>query len=169
MNSSIDADLIDNRSASPDEMYLKAFFGRRSEYYLERYKMYRSGDKFTFNISPFLAGGVWFFYRKLWREGLLLLLFLFVTGMAEALLYDMLSVTEGTQNVINLASGFLFGTLWGFAGNYLYMRRADIKVKEVLASTSDENERQRLLAAKGGITLIPFIVIILGILLLTLL
>ncbi|MFY8037943.1 MAG: hypothetical protein ACOVMQ_12280, partial [Cyclobacteriaceae bacterium] len=47
----------------------------------------------------------------------------------------------------------------GFIGNNLYLKKADRIIHRILASTSDENERTRLLKKKGGTSWSPFILI----------
>ena len=61
-----------------DEKYLIAYFGKQSEYYLEKYKSYKSGDKYSFSVWAFLVGVLWFLYRKLWLEAHVIILIYFI-------------------------------------------------------------------------------------------
>ena len=61
-----------------DDKYLIAYSGKQSEYYLEKYKSYKSGDKFSFSAWAFLVGVLWFLYRKLWFEALVIILIYFI-------------------------------------------------------------------------------------------
>ncbi|ELR72028.1 hypothetical protein C900_02023 [Fulvivirga imtechensis AK7] len=156
-------DIIDipQEPSLPDDKYLQAYFGRQSGYYIEKFEAYTSGDKFSFNIAPFFIGFFWFFYRKLWLEGILIILFILVSGMIEGVIYDLFAVSEDTQTMIFYVSSFAFGVLWGFVGNYLYIRKADKNIKNVLMATDDEEERMYLLTKKGGVSLVPFIILLL--------
>lgn len=153
-------DIPEERSL-PDEKYLAAYFGRQSGYYIEKYQAYRSGDKFSFNIAPFFIGFFWFFYRKLWLEGILVVLFILVSGMIEGVLYELFTVSEDVQTMIFYISSFAFGALWGFLGNYFYIRKADKSINNILSATDNEIERMYLLTKKGGVSLVPFIILLL--------
>lgn len=49
------------------------FVGKRNEKYLERFKRLHNRRKFNFAAAFF--GGVWFGYRKMWLEGLAVMLY----------------------------------------------------------------------------------------------
>ncbi|UII33013.1 DUF2628 domain-containing protein [Fulvivirga ulvae] len=158
------SDVIDENylpeSTMPEERYLQAYFGKQANYYIERYKAYLSGNKFTFNIAPFFIGFIWFFYRKLWVEGAVIFFIIIASGFLEGLIYERFSVGESAQTIVFYVSSFVFGMLWAFAGNYFYLKRAEKSIHEILSATSDEDKRLELLATKGGVSLIPFIIIL---------
>lgn len=158
------SDVIDenylSESTMPDEKYLEAYFGKQTAYYTEKYRAYLDGDRFTFNIAPFFIGFIWFFYRKLWVEGAVIFIIIVASSFVEELIYDLFSVSASVQTTIFYVSSFAFGMLWAFSGNYLYLKRAEKSICEVLSSTNDEEQRLELLAKKGGVSLIPFIIIL---------
>lgn len=156
-------DIIDmpEEQSVPNERYLQAYFDRQSNYYIDKYREYTSGDKYSFNVAAFFFGFMWFFYRKLWIEGLLIILFVFGSGLIEGVVYDLFKISQNTQNIIFYVSSLVFGLLWGFLGNYLYMRKADKAINNVLVATDDEEQRMHLLSRKGGISLIPIILVLL--------
>lgn len=168
MNNLIDENYLPETSL-PDEKYLQAYFGTQAQYYTEKYRSYLLANKFTFNIAPFFIGFLWFFYRKLWIEGTVILIFTIVLGVVEGFVYDLFAVSESIQTTIFYVSSFAFGMLWGFTGNYFYLRRSEKSINDVLSTTSDEEERVGMLSKKGGVSLIPFIIILLFIILILLL
>jgi hypothetical protein len=133
------------------EKYLKAYFLIQSDYYFEKYKSYKSGDKIIFNVWPFLFGIFWFLYRKLWLEAfVILLLYLIIytlnTGIAE----------PDNEWLVNSLFNIIIATGLGFSGNYFYLKNAEKKVQSVLSTISDEKQRVRVLSKKGGVSLAPY-------------
>jgi len=57
-----------------EDKYLTAYFGKDSEYFIEKYNLYKSGYKFSFSAWPFFFGVHWFLYRKLWIEAIAVLI-----------------------------------------------------------------------------------------------
>lgn len=60
-----------------------AYIGKNAGRYIRKFAvMERFGKRFSVSLCAFLFGPIWFFYRKLWKEGLLFLLSLLVlTGI----------------------------------------------------------------------------------------
>lgn len=50
---------------------VRRFVEKRSDYYINRFKRY--GDKRNFNWAAFFFGPIWFAYRLMWKESLLVL------------------------------------------------------------------------------------------------
>ncbi|HEX5169904.1 MAG TPA: DUF2628 domain-containing protein [Cyclobacteriaceae bacterium] len=142
-----------------DERYLIAYFGRQSDYYLEKYKAYHQGDRTTFNIGPFLAGVFWFLYRKLYKQLIIVMIAIIVLGFIEVLLYDLFDIGDDTQNVFDFLLTWVFGGILGFLGNRLYFEQADKKINRILSETSDEDERIRNLTRAGGVSWTPFVLL----------
>ena len=115
-----------------EEKYLTAYFGRQHHYYLSKYLSYHSGDKFQFNADAFFVGIFWFLYRKLFVELLIIFSALIFISVAEELLYIAFAISEAVQNYIFYLSMPVFGTFWGFAGNYLYIKKQISKLQRYL-------------------------------------
>lgn len=58
---------------------IKEFIGKREEEYLDRFKRLKDGRKFNFAAAFF--GEFWFAYRKMWLEGLLVILYRFLMNL----------------------------------------------------------------------------------------
>jgi hypothetical protein len=142
-----------------NEKYLRAYFGRNADYYLEKYRAFYAGRRFTFNIAPFFMGGLWFLYRKLWSESIIIILFMILTGMLEQRLYPRFGVTAEQQTTIMLVSTVILGIVFGFVGNYCYLAQAEKTIHKIVSLTPDEAERVTFLSAIGGISWIPFALI----------
>jgi|GEM_PF-1921919 len=142
-----------------EKHYLEAFFGSQRGYYVETYDDFHKGKRFTFNIGSFFFGVFWMMYRKLFWEMLLGLMMLFGIGIVEGVVYILYDVQEPQQKAINLAVMITTGIMFGFAGNYLYMKHTDSKIHSILLSSDDEVTRLNMLKKKGGISFLPFIIL----------
>ncbi len=138
-----------------DERYLKIYFGRSSGYYLDMYLEYHQGNRYSFNASTWLGTILWFFYRKLYIELALVLFCFFASDTIIALILYFVGVTEDLIQATTTLYQIFFGILIGFLGNNLYLRKTDKDIHRILARTTDENERIRLLKKKGGHQLVP--------------
>ncbi|NOS91705.1 MAG: DUF2628 domain-containing protein [Cyclobacteriaceae bacterium] len=142
-----------------EERYLKIYFGRLSGYYLDMYREYHAGNRYPFNVSTWLGTILWFFYRKLYIELALVLFCFFTSDIIIALILYFVGVTEDLIQATTTLYQIFFGILIGFLGNNLYLRKTDKIIHRILARTTDENERIRLLKKKGDTSWSPFILI----------
>jgi hypothetical protein len=154
--------MIDN------EKYLAAFFGRQHDYYLEKYKYYHGGVKFTFNIGAFFGGILWFLYRKLFLHAFGIFLLFIIFSIIEGLIFDTLQVSSEFQKLEFLISNFLFATIFGFTGNYFYIKQAEKKITEIISGTESEDECINSLKKNGGVSWTAIIVVVFTIAFLTL-
>jgi len=140
----------------PDEKYLRCYFGHKSNYYVEIYKDYHSGNRFNVNIGAFFTGFFWFLYRKLYLHALVIFGSFFLLGILEQTIYETFWIGLEDQKIVYVIENCTIAFILGFTGNYFYIKKADREIQQVLSSTSDENERIRMLKRKGGISWIPF-------------
>ena len=142
-----------------DDKYLIAYFGKQSEYYLEKYKSYKSGDKFSFSAWAFLIGVLWFLYRKLWFESLVIILIYFIIERIGNAIFETQLFKSDNIMLAYLLIRFLLAITFGFVGNHLYLKNAEKKINKVLIRISNEDERIRTLTKKGGVSWAPYILI----------
>lgn len=144
-----------------DEKYLVAYFGRQPDYYLEMNQARLRGKKYQFNIGAFFCGVFWFLYRKLFKEALIIVLLLFVLGIVEETIYSSLSTSHEIQTAVFFLSTLVFGLIYGFVGNSIYLAKAEKVIAKVLSETKEEDLRINILSKKGGTSWSPFIIILL--------
>lgn len=151
-----------------EEKDLQTYFGKQPDYYLEKYKLFRAGEKYSFNTGAFLAGIFWFFYRKLWFEAIAFVFILIFLGIIENELLKLLSVQYDYQQIYFFFSNFIIGCIFGSIGNYLYFKKAEKDIKNLFSKNYNENERLQRLRKFGGTSWAPVILIfiIIGIILL---
>jgi hypothetical protein len=169
-------DIIDdqftNASSVQEEKYLIAYFDRQSDYYLEEYRSYHQGNKFTFNISSFFAGFFWFLYRKLYRQLFICIIVIVAIGFVEGMVLELFQVDEGLSTAFDRIFNIIFALGLGFTGNYFYIGQADKNIKAILSETDNEEERMARLKKVGGTSNVPYYVLavlVLGIIIFSLL
>lgn len=150
------------------------FVGPNSQYYIPRFmRMFKS--KISWNWAGFLFPYVWCFYRKMYKEGFLVLLTFITSYVASSPLYKFIisiesSLPQGftrtqllsalTENMSLIRSSTillaLFGSLisiairlfMGLFGNNLYKKHAISTIKQIEENNEDEAVS---FAKKGGI------------------
>jgi hypothetical protein len=134
-----------------NDTYLVAYFKRYPKYYIDRYKRYHHGEKFTFNIAPFFLGPFWLVYRKLYRETLLLLFFIIALAVVETFFFIYFNVSDKIYDAYESLTRIAFPLCSGFFANYFYFRRTDKNITKLLAKSENENERLALLKSHSGV------------------
>ena len=160
MSTVIDEQLHTTTDTGIPEHYLRAYFGPQANYYISKYRQYREGDRYTFNISCFLAGVFWLLYRKMFIHFVVVVAAMFASGVLEEalpMLFDVdYEVMQGFSMVMNIAFAIAFGAL----GNYFYLKKSESTILEVIGSISDEQQKLYTLTRKGGISYSPFYLLI---------
>lgn len=60
-----------------DQLY-SIYFANSRAYFLNKLREFKEGNRYTFNLPSFLLGGVYFFYRKMYKEGVILLILIYM-------------------------------------------------------------------------------------------
>ncbi|UYZ63744.1 DUF2628 domain-containing protein [Hymenobacter weizhouensis] len=137
-----------------EDEYVWTFFGPQAEYYLERWRLRQQGRRLTFNLAAFLAGLFWFAYRRMYLVFFCLLGFLLVESMAEEAVFGEPSTAS------TIAANLLFGSLYGFLGNNLYLWHAERKIRRLLALGLPKDELLVRLRRAGGTSWVPVLVML---------
>lgn len=143
-----------------EERYLIAFFDRQSDYYLEAYRQYQAGNKYSFNIGSFFLGLLWLLYRKLYVEAILIFGALIAFDFLQNFAYKFFEANHAFQIAFSTTANIGLAIGLGFGGTFLYLRNAERKITKILAQTDDEDERMRLLSAQGGISWTAVLVVL---------
>lgn len=160
-------------SDAPTEPELRAFVGANAPYYLRAW----NGTGRRFNFAAFFFGVAWLAYRKMY--GLTFLFVLLGLGLGaldglvlEKLAFEMDEKTFETRinpvwMAVWVASFLVLPVACGVCGNRWYLGHARGVIGNVRALRLDEKEHLTLLAARGGASLGPPLVL-LGLVLLAL-
>lgn len=144
-----------------------AFTGHSALYYLMQFfRMEKTGRKITFCFSAFLLGPVYFFYRKMWKQGIAM-------ALVQLVLYMPLALLVLQQYNPAVLGGVLTGAAWlepaAFACDILwcafkvfmglsavawYQKTAKRRIEDICARCPDEQDRARELALQGGTSIL---------------
>ena len=168
---------------SPDEKIedetvrdLAMYVGQNSVYYLPRFKSIdRESRTLSFNFAALLFGFLYYFYRKMYLIGVLLLVF-FIIGAIPSFLQarEMLPqiihkwnlgpeayvnhvAVAHYQSLVNVTGtiNFFIGLILSFCANRFYYSKALSDVKKIRMSRTepiDEREYAGKLSSKGGVS-----------------
>ncbi|MFN6943346.1 MAG: DUF2628 domain-containing protein [Cytophagaceae bacterium] len=133
------------------EEYLRAYFGKKSDYYLDKWNEYKNGKIISFKPYAFLFGLFWLLHRKMYKIALIVALVILVEGIIEDyLLTDIINIEEDYGKIIDLFTMFTFGAFFGMFGNYLYMKSSEQKIKRILSEELTKEETILKLEKSGG-------------------
>ena len=130
------------------------FTGRSALYYLMQFfRMEKTGKKITLCFSAFLLGPIYFFYRKMWKQGIVL-------ALVQLVLYTPLALLVLQQYNPAVLGGMLTGAAWlepaafkvfmGLSAVAWYQKTAKRRIEGIYARYPDEQDRARELAQQGG-------------------
>ena len=111
---------------------VKSLIGEKQEYYVPKFSMLKQlGKKASWNWCAFLLTPAWFFYRKMYVYGLVMILF---------------NITVG--NLLNGVVTIAVSAVLGVFGNYIYM---DYLEKQSLQMKSmPDTVKETFIREKGG-------------------
>ncbi len=115
--------------------YLRAFFQKNSDYYIDKWHKFNTGQKVGFKSYALLFGMFWVFYRKMYWEGFVLTIVLLIEGLLEtSILGPPETRSADSQKMANALGTIILVLFIGFIGNSLYMRSAKRKISRILAN-----------------------------------
>lgn len=147
------------------EKYVK-FVKKNPVYYVANFFGFsKNKNKMSFNISAFLFPEYYFFYRKMFGIGALMLILATILEIPSMIIYFL----NGAISEINLPSFFVnnaqaFQTLeyvctfirliieiiCGCFGNYFYFKKAKTTIEKVENMDISDEEKNELISRKGG-------------------
>ncbi len=147
------------------EKYVK-FVKKNPVYYLANFfNMHKRGSKGSYNISAFLFPEYFFFYRKMYVVGVIMLLLATVLEIPTMLLYlingelmnvSLPAVVANNQAFIEnlemyfLVIRFVLDVVCGIFGNYWYFKKAKKTISQVEEMDITDEEKNEIITQKGG-------------------
>jgi len=132
----------------------KAFFTQESKYYADKLDQYEHGTKYSFNFWAGFLGLIWFCYRKLYVQAIVILLLTFVLAIVMTFVITFLTSDEKIitpfSNAIIWILSFL---ILGLVGNTLYIKKSKKVVEDFISKREIENINITMTAElreKGG-------------------
>lgn len=133
-----------------DQPLYEAFFEKDADYYVSQLDRLRSKKRLRFNTSCFELGWAWFFERKLYQTGSILLVFSLVfIPVAVLLLRPHFSILITSFIVLHFL--YLIRALFGIFATRPYLMKAQKVIGEIRSSGLSYEEMKLLAAKQGGI------------------
>lgn len=133
-----------------DQPLYEAFFEKDVDYYVAQLDRLRSKKRLRFNSSCFELGWAWFFERKLYQTGSILLVFSLVfIPVAVLLLRPYFNVP--TSSFIILLFLYLTRAVFGIFATRPYLMKAQKVIGEIRSSGLSYEEMKLSAAKQGGI------------------
>ena len=132
----------------------KAFFTEESKYYADKLDKYEKGTKYSFNFWAGFLGPVWFCYRKLYVQAIVLPLLNLVLYIITA--FMLLLIIPDEQIIAPFYKAFIWilsFVIFGFLGNSLYIKKSKKIVEDFISKNVIENITNSMtpeLREKGG-------------------
>lgn len=163
------------RELSPDDTLdgIKArdwasFLGNSSLSYLAQFlRMELLHRKVSVSLSAFFLGPIYFFYRKMWKEGVLFaLLDILVTLPTLLLLFAAAGSPLGTwvnADILNVLSSLCFFLNWAqmvvrsLFAFYWYKRTASRRIHEISEQLPEGQDRSDALVMRGGTSILAVV------------
>lgn len=132
-----------------DDELFEAYFKKGVGYYNSVLVDVKAGKKVIFGIFPFLLSIFWMLYRKMYLTAFVSLII--VTLFSEFLEYIVFNYfsnisTPGFTAIHNIA----IATIFGFFGNWLYIKDAERKIIKIQNKYSDRETLIIEVRKKGG-------------------
>lgn len=129
------------------------FVGKDADTYISRWDaMDHSDNRIRWHFTAGVFFVFWLLYRKMYLYSIILLIAVAVSVNLVAFLFS-----PETSMIVGMGAVVFMGLY----GNHMYRAQATRKIRDVLAESSDPEERKRLLEARGGVTFVPHLVFIL--------
>lgn len=139
-------------SEMPADQDLLAFVGTNGRYYLDAWRDAERGSRPRWNWGAGIFGPGWFFYRKMYKAGVLLLLAFGIGDVAIDVLLGLLGISL-PRSSIWLLDGAIH-VVFGFIGNQLYLRRAIAVIRSLPTQEPNPTKRRFDLQRAGGTSVV---------------
>ena len=124
--------------------------GPGAGFYLQQWRLIRSGQWLTFNGWALIFGALWLFYRKMWREGIVFLAMYFAEGYLEKTFFPFFYYRLTNETWLGLRL-LLFHLLLAFAANGLYLLYAERQIVTVQQHFPPAHQTVQL-RRRGGVS-----------------
>jgi hypothetical protein len=150
--------------------YIALFVGEKfNTYYKKVWENKYDKEWFlSFNIPAFFLNGLWFFYRKMYIEGIICNAVIIFFGNIVFKPFYRYFPNIFSANVLQLFLYLFSSVIFGFLGNYLYLRNVKINISKLIKEKDSKNIMEYLEKRKCTNLKIVIILVVTGILLVAL-
>jgi hypothetical protein len=142
-------------TVDPTEAEVRAVVGPRADFYLRKWAATERGG---FNWAAFFLSGLWLPYRKMYRATIILYGLVLLESIAEELVFVGWLGWQETPRAVE--RGVTVAVCWtcGALGNRWYRSYVTRAVATARLREPDEPQRLKLLASKGGTSILRSLV-----------
>jgi hypothetical protein len=131
-----------------EEEAIRAYIGEKAPHFLEKWRrMDARKSIISFSFPGFLFGPFWLFYRKIFKEGLMVAGVAFV--MSTFGIFGQVMNEQVIQVLVNIVS-FAVAVAIGLFGNHLYRRHVASQIAVLDVAGQDPQAVRDQLAMQGG-------------------
>lgn len=136
---------------------LKTFVGDKFEYFFSKWIMFDNGKWVSFNLAAFFLGMIWFLYRKMYLEAVVIFGCLLLEGFLMELIFE-----EGTTIyiIVDSITTIVYSLLICVSANYLYMKSAERKIAKLKDKGYSKEELLMRIEQKGGTSMASVLLVI---------
>lgn len=132
----------------------KAYFTQESKYYAEKLEKFENGLRYSFNFWAGFFGLVWFLYRKLYTQAVIIFIVNLVLSIVSKLILSLLNPYDSSNDIYSLLIiGVLSFVILGFIGNLLYLGKSIKAIDNFIKQHGIENidnSMMNKIREKGG-------------------
>ncbi|MCD7803640.1 MAG: DUF2628 domain-containing protein [Oscillospiraceae bacterium] len=136
------------------------YVGSNSPYFIPKFVRFESGRKWSFNFSAFFFPHIYLFYRKMIREGIVVLLLTALLSIPTLIYYlyaygiigEEIVSTSSFAVIYNACSilSYVLSLGVGLFANYIYYRKAKNDLDTIKNDIVEYNSQRQALLTKGG-------------------
>ena len=124
----------------------KAFFTEESRYYASCFERFELNKKFSFNFYAGLFGLIWYCYRKLYKQAVILFFIFVLFGLFIWILLLLINPHDNMNRSYVLWIMVLVRfVILGFASNYVYFNKSKKIVEPFIEKYQLENIDNKML------------------------
>ncbi len=138
------------------EEYIRAFVKKRADYYVKKWKKFIEGKgKTSWNWASFFFLHIWFAYRKMYTEAIILVIILsLISSTVTRVSFKLIQNPESVSLLFLLFLLILLNLAViisvGMFGNYIYYEKFLNVLKEIDNPEIPEEEKIKILEERGG-------------------
>ncbi len=136
------------------------YVGSNSPYFIPKFVRFEHGKKWSFNFPAFFFPHIYFFYRKMIPEGIIILLLTAALSIPTLIYYLVMYGFIG-EAIVNTASfvaiynvcsilSYVLSIFAGVFANYIYYRKAKTDLDKLKTEVIEAGSQREALMSKGG-------------------
>lgn len=165
-------DVLDGAFPATQEFELRAFVGRKADYYLRKWapRLNDSSAEAGMNWAAFFLTAFWLAYRKMYRATFIFYAVVIALAILQQVVFVGLLGSEAVPPVVGAVVNLMTAIVCGFFGNAWYLTHTQRAIATARSQGLEDEHLLFVLAQRGGTSLLAaFGLVFLGFVLIALL